>query len=63
MLRACFSLPKPKNDTKLAFSPSTFGNLSKYQIQRTEQQNLISARVTVVKQFPGFNLKISYSCG
>lgn len=28
-----------------------------------EHQDLISARVTVVKQFPGFNLKISYGCG
>lgn len=29
----------------------------------TEHEDLISARVTVVKQFPGFNIKISYSCG
>jgi len=29
---------------------------------KTEHQDLISARVTVVKQFSGLNLEISYGC-
>lgn len=29
----------------------------------TEHQDLISGKVTVVKQFSGFNLEISYSYG
>lgn len=38
---------------------------SQQEVSNTEieHQDLISARVTVVKQFPGFNLKISYACG